>query len=81
MLLMALAPLEVELLSELEIGRIGCQQTKCIRIGFCQEDLGVDVEWVVISTRRPDERSDVEVFCDLVVLSGWTVPRGCCGDL
>jgi hypothetical protein len=65
---MALAPLEVEFLSELEIFRIGCKETISIRIGFCQVDLGVDVERVVVSTRRPDERSNIKVLGDLIVL-------------
>jgi hypothetical protein len=40
---MALAPLEMELLSEFEIGGVGCQQTLGIGIGLCQVDLGVDI--------------------------------------
>jgi hypothetical protein len=59
---MALAPLEMEFLSELEIGRVGCKETIGIGIGFCQVDLRVDVERVVISTRRPDQRSNIKVF-------------------
>jgi hypothetical protein len=65
---MALAPLEMEFLSEFEIFRVGCQETISIGIGFCQVDLRVDVERIVISTRRPDERSNIKVLGDLIVL-------------
>jgi hypothetical protein len=65
---MTLAPLEMEFLSELEIGRIGCKKTISIGVGFCQVDLGVDVERVVISTGRPDERSNIKVFGYYIVL-------------
>ena len=78
---MALAPLEMEFLSELEIFRVGCKETISMGIGFCQVDLGVDVERVVISTRRPDKRSNIKVFGDLIVLGCWAIEGGRCGNL
>jgi hypothetical protein len=65
---MALAPLEMEFLGELEVFRVGCKETISIGIGFRQVDLGVDVEREVVSTRRPDERSNIKVLSDLIVL-------------
>jgi hypothetical protein len=75
---MALAPLEMEFLSELEVFRVGCKETVT---GTCQEDLGVDVERVVISTRRPNERRNIKVFGDLIVLGRWAGEGGRCSYL
>jgi hypothetical protein len=55
-------------LGELEVFRVSCKETISIGIGFCQVDLGVDVEREVVSTRRPDERSNIKVLGDLIVL-------------
>jgi len=78
---MALAPLEMEYLSELEICRVGREQTIGIGIGFGQVNLGVDVEWEVISARRPHERSNIEVLGDLIAFRCWAIEGGRCGDL
>lgn len=67
----ALLPLDVHDLSELEIGRVGCQQARCRGVGCCQADLRVDVEHAGGAAWRPDDRCAVGlVVLEVVAIHG-----------
>lgn len=63
-------------LSDLEVGRVGGEQTGSARLGGCEVDLRVDVDGDTSSARRPDDGFDDELVGDEVIAGAWAVEFG-----
>lgn len=74
-LLLALLPLYVRDLSELEISRIRGEQAGRLGIGRRQADLGVDVEHAAGAARRPDGGGGVGGVMLQVIAIHWAIER------
>lgn len=71
-LLVALLPLYVHDLGELEIGRVRGEEAIGRRVGGSHADLGVDVEHAFRTAGRPDNRGAVSFIMLKVVAIQWT---------
>jgi hypothetical protein len=77
-LLGALLPLHVHDLGELEIGRVGGEQTSGAAVGAGKADLRVDVEQAAGAAGRPDDRCAVGLVM-LGVVAGLGANEGVLG--
>jgi len=69
----ALLPLDIRNLGELEIGRVGGEQTRSRGVGGRQANLRVDVERAARAARRPDGGDAVRLIVLQVVAVGGTL--------
>lgn len=70
-LFVALLPLDVHDLGELEIGRVGGEQTGSLAVAGLEADLGVDVEHTGGTAWRPDDGGRVSlVVLEVIAVGG-----------
>jgi len=74
-------PLDTNNEGNLSVDGILSQETRSLGVGAGQTDLGVDVEWKCLATRRPDSGGEWDIVGDQVIARHWAIECGGGGSL